>query len=697
MDKQVGLQCLRDAISDPKAEFRDGQWEAIDHVVNSRGKLLVVQRTGWGKSAVYFVATKLLRDQGMGPTIVVSPLLALMRNQIEAARGLNLNAVTINSTNEEQWDEIITGILNDSYDVIFISPERLSNEFFAEQVLAPIASRVGMLVIDEAHCISDWGHDFRPDYRRLVNVLRYVPPQTPVLGTTATANDRVVNDVRSQLGDVEIQRGPLMRDSLSLENIELKDQASRMAWLVEFIKQQDGTGIVYVLTKRTAASVADWLKQNGIKAEPYYSGVQLPTHPETNSCREYLEKKLLTNEVDVLVATIALGMGYDKPDLAFVVHFQCPGSIVGYYQQVGRAGRGIDKAIGVLMSGAEDSEIHEFFRRTAFPDEQTVNRLLNQLARGDGYSTRQLEGYFNMSQSKLQGILKFLSVENPSPVTKQKAKWKRTPVPYQLDTERIGRLTAQREKEWQEIQDYIETSGCLMTFLREALDDSITAPCGKCANCQGEPVARVELDESLIMAAQRFLRHSEMELKLAKQTPKGAFVEYEIPYNIPQSQRALTGRILSRWGDAGWGGLVRQGVHEGSFDDALVEAAAELYEKRWEKEVAPQWVTCIPSDRSGDLVPKFSARLAKRLGLPFANVIHQVRQHAPQREQVNRFYRCQNLDGVFEVEDHMPGGPVLLVDDLVNSGWTLTVASVLLRRHGSGEVLPFALASVELG
>ena len=504
MDKQVGLQCLRDAISDPKAEFRDGQWEAIDHVVNSRGKLLVVQRTGWGKSAVYFVATKLLRDQGMGPTIVVSPLLALMRNQIEAARGLNLNAVTINSTNEEQWDEIITGILNDSYDVIFISPERLSNEFFAEQVLAPIASRLGMLVIDEAHCISDWGHDFRPDYRRLVNVLRYVPPQTPVLGTTATANDRVVNDVRSQLGDVEIQRGPLMRDSLSLENIELKDQASRMAWLVEFIKQQDGTGIVYVLTKRTAASVADWLKQNGIKAEPYYSGVQLPTHPETNSCREYLEKKLLTNEVDVLVATIALGMGYDKPDLAFVVHFQCPGSIVGYYQQVGRAGRGIDKAIGVLMSGAEDSEIHEFFRRTAFPDEQTVNRLLNQLARGDGYSTRQLEGYFNMSQSKLQGILKFLSVENPSPVTKQKAKWKRTPVPYQLDTERIGRLTAQREKEWQEIQDYIETSGCLMTFLREALDDSITAPCGKCANCQGEPVARVELDESLIMAAQRF-------------------------------------------------------------------------------------------------------------------------------------------------------------------------------------------------
>ncbi|HCA50060.1 MAG TPA: ATP-dependent DNA helicase RecG, partial [Planctomycetaceae bacterium] len=356
MDKQAALACLQGALGDDSADFRDGQWEAIDHVVNSRGKLLVVQRTGWGKSAVYFVATRLLRDQGMGPTIVVSPLLALMRNQVDAARRLQLNPVTINSTNQERWDELIRGILQDEYDVIFISPERLSNEFFAEEVLAPIAGRLGMLVIDEAHCISDWGHDFRPDYRRLVNVLRYVPPQTPVLGTTATANDRVVNDIRSQLGDVEIQRGPLTRESLALENVELKDQASRMAWLVDFIGKQDGTGIVYVLTKRTAESVANWLKQNGISAEPYYSGVTLPTHPESNMCRDYLEKKLLTNEVKVLVATVALGMGYDKPDLSYVVHFQTPGSIVGYYQQVGRAGRGISEATGVLMNGQEDAE-----------------------------------------------------------------------------------------------------------------------------------------------------------------------------------------------------------------------------------------------------------------------------------------------------------------------------------------------------
>ncbi|MAQ90900.1 MAG: ATP-dependent DNA helicase RecG [Rhodopirellula sp.] len=697
MDKQAALACLQGALGDDSADFRDGQWEAIDHVVNSRGKLLVVQRTGWGKSAVYFVATRLLRDQGMGPTIVVSPLLALMRNQVDAARRLQLNPVTINSTNQERWDEFIRGILQDEYDVIFISPERLSNEFFAEEVLAPISGRLGMLVIDEAHCISDWGHDFRPDYRRLVNVLRYVPPQTPVLGTTATANDRVVNDIRSQLGDVEIQRGPLTRESLALENVELKDQASRMAWLVDFIGKQDGTGIVYVLTKRTAESVANWLKQNGITAEPYYSGVTLPTHPESNMCRDYLEKKLLTNEVEVLVATVALGMGYDKPDLSYVVHFQTPGSIVGYYQQVGRAGRGISEATGVLMNGQEDAEIHEYFRRSAFPDKQTVNKLLNQLGRGDGYSVRELEGYFNMSQTKLNGILKFLSVENPSPVTKQKSKWKRTPVAYELDTQRIDRLTGQREIEWQEIKDYVATDGCLMAFLQQALDDPQPKACGKCANCLGRPVVDVELEAGLIQSAQRFLRQAETVLTLPKQSPKGAFVEYEIPYNIPQHQRALEGRILSRWGDAGWGSLVKEGIYAGGFDDALVEATAELYQKRWDKVVEPLWVTCVPSMRSGDLVPSFAMKLAKRLGLPFASVIRQVKDHQPQRDQVNRFYRCQNLDGVFEVDSELPGGPVLLVDDLINSGWTLAVTSLLLRRKGSGDVLPLALSSVGLG
>jgi ATP-dependent DNA helicase RecQ len=694
MNRDKALDCLREALGDEAANFRDGQWEAIEHVVNKREKLLVVQRTGWGKSAVYFVATRLLRDSGAGPTIIVSPLLALMRNQIDAARRLSLRAISIDSTNREQWGEIIEQIRDDQYDVILISPERLANDQFREEVLNSIASTLGLLVIDEAHCISDWGHDFRPDYRRLVNVLKMLPQNTPVLGTTATANNRVVDDVQSQLGEIQVQRGQLMRESLTLETLEIPDQATRLAWLVQFVKSQQGTGIVYTLTKRSAEQVSQWLCDNDIDAKPYYSGVSLPGFPESNSCREYLEMLLLDNQVKVLVATIALGMGYDKPDLSFVVHYQSPASIVGYYQQVGRAGRGIDSAVGVLLRGNEDAEIHEFFRREAFPKEELVKRLLQQLSRGDGYSIRDLEGYFNLSYIRLAQLMKFLSVETPSPVVKRGTKWFRTPVPFEFDHERIEFLTHQREDEWNEVCEYLVTDQCLMTYLRNALDDQCTADCGKCSNCLGQPVVNVSPDEQSVKDAMLFLKRSEMPLELKKQAAPGAFVVYDIPYNIPKSLRANEGRILSRWADAAWGRKVKEGFVAGYYGDELVEAVAEMMEQRWDlSATTPKWVTCIPSLRAPTLVPEFAKRLGDRLGLAFSPVIKKVADNAPQREQINRFHCCHNLDGVFAVDDNMPNGPVLLVDDTVNSAWTLTVASYLLRLSGSGEVLPLALAA----
>jgi ATP-dependent DNA helicase RecQ len=694
MERDKALECLREALGDDTANFRNGQWEAIEHVVNQRGKLLVVQRTGWGKSAVYFVATRLLRDSGAGPTIIVSPLLALMRNQIAAARRLSLRAISIDSTNREQWDEIIEGIKDGLYDVILISPERLANDQFREHVLNSIASTLGLLVIDEAHCISDWGHDFRPDYRRLVNVLKMLPQNTPVLGTTATANNRVVDDVQSQLGEIEVHRGQLIRESLALETLEIPDQATRLAWLARFVESQPGTGIVYTLTKRSADLVSDWLCNNGIDAKPYYSGVSLPGFPESNSCREYLEMLLMNNQVKVLVATIALGMGYDKPDLAFVVHYQSPASIVGYYQQVGRAGRGIDSAIGVLLRGNEDSEIHEYFRREAFPNANLVERLLQQLSRGDGYSIRELEGYFNLSYVRLVQLLKFLSVETPSPVVKRGSKWFRTPVPFELDQQRIDFLTHQRADEWNEVCEYVVTDQCLMTYLRNALDDQSIIDCGKCSNCLGYPIVNVSLDKQLIKDAMLYLQRAEMPLQLKKQAAPDAFVTYDITYNIPKSLRAKEGRVLSGWADAAWGSKVKEGFNKGHYCDELVEAVAQMIETRWDLSAAPpQWVTCIPSLRAPTLVPDFAKRLGDRLGLEFSPVIRKVLDNSPQREQINRFHCCHNLDGVFAVDTDMPSGPVLLVDDTVNSAWTLTVASYLLRLNGSGEVLPVALAS----
>ena len=231
MKKDAALQLLRTAVGNPEIEFREGQWEAIDALVNEGQKLLVVQRTGWGKSSVYFVATRILRERGAGPTIIISPLLALMRNQIEAAERLEISAVTINSSNPDDWESIRKKIVANAVDAILISPERLANETFMTDFLQPVAGSIGLIVVDEAHCISDWGHDFRPDYRRLVSILKQMPPKAPILGTTATANDRVVEDVLTQLGDIAVLRGSLVRESLVLQTIKLPDQASRLAWL----------------------------------------------------------------------------------------------------------------------------------------------------------------------------------------------------------------------------------------------------------------------------------------------------------------------------------------------------------------------------------------------------------------------------------------------------------------------------------
>lgn len=693
MNREQAQQLLQTALANSAAEFRDGQWEAINALVNHRQKLLVVQRTGWGKSSVYFISTKIFRDRGMGPTIIVSPLLALMRNQIESAQRLGIVAETMNSTNTDDWQAVTQRILNNQIDCLLISPERLANDNFIATVLEPIADRIALMVIDEAHCISDWGHDFRPDYRRIVNILRNLPENTPVLGTTATANNRVVEDIQTQLGDIQIHRGPLIRESLALQTMVLPDQASRLAWLAQVIPTLPGTGIVYTLTVRDAEQVAQWLSANGIDAKAYHGSVTAEGFESSNLYRQHLEELLLSNQLKVLVATSALGMGYDKPDLSFVIHYQAPGSIVGYYQQVGRAGRGIDHAVGVLMSGVEDHDIHDFFRDAAFPSEAQVNEILQALENSDGLSMRSIEQQTNLRHGQIEKVLKLLSVENPAPVIKMGSQWRRTAEHYQMDHERIAHLTGQRVQEWQEVQDYLVETGCKMTYLRRALDDLEPTPCGKCASCIDQPVINQAIDPALAHRAGTFLKHAEMVIAPKAQVAANAFVEYGFKGNLPQNLRAQEGRVLSRWGDAGWGRMVADNKHAGRFSDELVDAMAEMIQQRWSPGPAPQWVCCVPSRHHPELVPDFAQRLAIRLGLPFMDAVSKVKDNQPQKGQQNRFHQCQNLDGVFEITQYYADLPVLLVDDIVDSGWTLTVIAALLQQAGSGVVYPVALAS----
>lgn len=683
---------LQQATAGQADEFKDGQWDAIDAIVNRRERVLLVQRTGWGKSMVYFLATRFLRNQGAGPTLIVSPLLALMRNQLAAAQGLGLAAATINTTNRTEWPEIMARARNGQLDILLVSPERLANEEFMEQCLLPIADGVEFLVIDEAHCISDWGHDFRPDYQRIDRILGQLPPNVAVLATTATANDRVVADVLGQLGpETRLQRGPLARASLRLATVDLPDRAARLAWLVQALRLLPGSGIIYALTKRDVDRIAQWLQSQAFDVRPYHGGVG---DDDQGDGREQLEEMLLANQVKALVATNALGMGFDKPDLGFVIHFQAPQSVVHYYQQVGRAGRGIDEACGFLIGGEEDSEINDYFIRQAFPPEWHVRRILDALeAAEDGLSILELTRLVNLRPTQIEKVLKILAVAHDALVIKQDARWYRTPNPYASDQDRIQRLTLHRQHEWGEVQAYLRTDDCLMRYLGEALDDPHAEDCGRCINCTNAPLLEITADASLIAAAQRFIRRSEVNLQPRAKWLGDAFTAYRWRGNIQPGLRCEEGRALAIWRDIGWGMMIDEDKQRGRFRDELVEACVEMLD-RWRPMPAPTWVTCVPSLRSAGLVPDFSRRLAARLGLPFHPAVAKIRETERQRNMMNSWQQSHNLDGAFGIDANaMQQGPVLLIDDVVDSRWSLTVIGALLRQAGAGPVFPLTLAS----
>ncbi len=695
MDKKGAVSLLRKALDLPSADFREGQWEAIEKLTLNKEKILVIQRTGWGKSLVYFISSRILRDQGKGPTIIISPLLALMRNQIEAAERLGIKAVTINSSNFEDWKAIKAEVLKNNIDALLISPERLANEHFMDEILFPLADKIGLFVVDEAHCISDWGHDFRPDYRRIVGILKVMPKGMPVLGTTATANDRVVADIEEQLGGIDVLRGELIRESLKLQNIVLKDQASRLAWLKENIPNLDGSGIVYVLTKRDARAVAQWLNDCYIEAAAYYAGVEDDNFENSSKYREFLEDALYNNELKVLVSTTALAMGYDKPDLNFVIHFQAPDSIISYYQQVGRAGRAINTAYGILLSGQEDAEVHQHFRESAFPPESVVQDILQALIDNDGLSISKLQEILNIKHGQINKTIKYLTVEEPSPIIKEGTKWKRSAVSYTMDKEKIERLTNQRQFEWDTVQNYIQTEECLMMFLQKELDDPNIKACGKCMNCLGIEIHPNMVSHSNTVEASIYLKHSEFDIIPRKQIAANALPVYEWSGRL-NDLKAETGKVLSRWGDAGWGNIVANDKHLGYFRNELVDAMYEMIVERWQPNPFPEWLTCIPSLRHPDLVPDFAKRLAEKLDIPFRPIIVKVRETKPQKEQENSFHQCHNLDGVFNIEEDVENKPVFLVDDAIDSGWTFTIVTTLLKKSGSGSVYPTALTSTSV-
>lgn len=683
------LELLRIGSGHPEATFREGQEAAIRDIVIGPQRLLVVQKTGWGKSFVYFIATKLLREAGAGPALLISPLLSLMRNQLAAAERMGVRALTINSDNQSDWEAVETSVHDDDVDVLLISPERLANERFSSQVLARIAGSLALLVVDEAHCISDWGHDFRPHYRLLERIIRSLPRNMRLLATTATANDRVMSDLQNVLGpELQVSRGELQRPSLTLQTIRLPDQAERLAWLAAQVPTLPGSGIIYTLTVHDAEEVSAWLRTRGVNALSY-SG--------QSDNRAELEQALLDNRVKALVATTALGMGFDKPDLSFVIHYQTPGSVVAYYQQVGRAGRALGSAYGVLLSGSEETRINDFFIESAFPTREEAEAVLRAIAaHSSGLSLYELLGAVNLSKGRVEKTLALLSLESPAPLVKQGTKWQLTAATLtESFWQRAARLTALRRSEQAQMQAYVQLATGHMDYLVRALDAHGEPTASSTASAL--PALPDSADPTLTRQAVEFLRRTSLPIEPRKQWPNGGLTHYGVNGRMAAKVQAEPGKALCMWGDAGWGATVRAGKTEaGSFDDALVEACIALL-ATWSPNPAPTWLTCIPSLRQPTLVRNFAERLAMRLGLPFHAALAKREERPAQKTLQNGTQQARNVDGAFMVTTDsgtVPSGPVLLIDDVVGSRWTLTVAAWLLREHGSGKVWPLVLAKI---
>lgn len=691
------------------ARLREDQWRAIEALVADRRRALVVQRTGWGKSAVYFVATSLLRSQGSGPTVIVSPLLALMRNQVEAAARAGIHARTINSSNTEEWDTIQSEIAAGDVDVLLVSPERLNNPDFRDQVLPKLASATGLLVVDEAHCISDWGHDFRPDYRRLRTMLSDLPPGVPVLATTATANARVTADVAEQLGtggtsDALVLRGPLDRDSLSLSVLRLPDAAHRMAWLADHLDDLPGSGIIYTLTVAAAEEVTAFLRHRGHTVASY-------TGKTENADRQQAEDDLLANRVKALVATSALGMGFDKPDLGFVVHLGSPSSPIAYYQQVGRAGRGVEHAEVLLLPGQEDEAIWQYFASLAFPSEDLVHRTLDVLARSDRpLSLPALEPLVELRRSRLETMLKVLDVDGA--VHRVKGGWIATGQPWVYEAERYDWVARQRKAEQQAMREYASTTGCRMEFLQRQLDDEGAKPCGRCDNCAG---ARFTADMSSVAldAARVDLGRAGVEVEPRRMWPTGLpAIGVDLKGRIPAGEQAAPGRALGRLSDIGWGNRLRPMLAphapDGPVPDDVAKAVVGVLVD-WAKGPdgwasgaqdgvpRPVGVVTIASRTRPQLINSLGAHIAEVGRLPLLGSLEYAGEGSS-LSRSNSAQRLKALDGALNVPADLASaltenpGPVLLVDDFTETGWTLAVTARMLRRAGAQGVMPLVLA-----
>lgn len=653
------------------ASFRDGQYEAIEAVMTQK-RNLIVQRTGWGKSLVYFICTKLFRNKGKGVTVVISPLLELMNDQKRQADSMNIKCDILNSKTKDRRQDIINSLINDELDLILVTPETLFSQD-VEDCITKI--RIGLLVIDEAHCISDWGHDFRLEYGKLHRIISSMPPNVSILAVTATANDRIVQDLKAQLGDeVFVSRGKLTRKSLHIQVLWMWSKRQRYAFILENLDKLPGSGIIYCLTRRECEELADFLNINGLNVMTYYS-----KDASGEASNDEAIKKFSANEIKALIATIKLGMGYDKGDISFIIHYQSPANIVTYYQQIGRAGRNIKDAYIFLMTSIEDDVINEYFIDTAFPTIKESSTVREIIAKHNGLKFNEILSSANLSQSRLKKALMFL--ENEEMIYKLDNLYYASSKNFFYNEEYYDAITQTRRLEMEKMHEFTQTDECLSKFIVNCLDDPETEDCGRCANCLNDDIyPGLSISSGSLDAASRYIDSRFLEIEPRKKWPDMKNIKFI----------NMKGICLSKYGEVEIGFIVKNcKLQQKNFPDKVIARAAEvIYPLITEHDI--KYLTFVPSLRS-NIVKNFAYRIAEVLNIECLDLLMKT-QAEPQKIMQNNFYQCENAKNSFSFRKIDIPDKIILIDDIVDSRWTLTVCGYKLMELGCKEVYPFALA-----